>query len=98
MVVYSAHDTSMLFLYLGLDLTNLKCLENLIQDLSNKKLFTDLDTTKCLFSTDFAADFKLEMVDKNGKLFVVLKINNVYYKIRNPKGWSKLVVCGMKYI
>ena len=96
MVVYSGHDSSLLFLFMGLGLTSLKCLESLILQAESEIAVSDAHLRSCLHFVDLADDFRIELAERNGKAQVVLRKNNVYYKIGNPGGWTSPTVCGKK--
>lgn len=94
LVAYSAHDSSLLALFMGLGLNSLACIEKVIlQAQSGTPLDASLQNS-CAYSVEFADSLRIEMVEREGRLSVVLRRHGLYYKIANPKGWSSLTVCG----
>jgi hypothetical protein len=94
LVVYSGHDSSMLFFMMALGLNNLKCLEKIILKVEKGESLNSKLLNSCLYSVEFAQDLRIELVEKDGKMLVVMRRGNVYYKIPNPSGWSTVKVCG----
>lgn len=94
LVAYSAHDSSLLILFMGLGLNSLSCIEKVILEAQNGGPIRKELRNSCAFSVEFADDLRIELVERGGSPFVVVRRHGVYYKIANPKGWSSLVVCG----
>jgi hypothetical protein len=94
MVVYSAHDSSLLFFYNILGLNSLKCLQQLIMKADSQGDFSSSELNSCVYSVDYADNVRVEMAKINNKIMVVLRRQNSYYKIPIPNTWGSLKVCG----
>ena len=94
MVIYSGHDSSLLFLYMGFGLTSLDCLELIILKAQSQLDVSDLEKKKCLYKTEFADELRIELLRVQGSLKVVVRQGNTFFKIPNPDGWGSVSVCG----
>ena len=95
MVLYSAHDSSLLVLLQLFGMTSSACLESLISKILKGKAIGEKDFKFCKTSPSFSQDLRLELINKNNRKFVAIKYDGSYLNICYTSRAGKPYICGM---